>query len=110
MPHFSCGHCNAGQYSQSARAARIRLQGDGCRVPRLGRAGHTVSGVPVLRTVDSGNIASVLERLHILTDSAANVARYRESVCFVIDGYNADPRELPEIPEVRAYIRSLVEA
>ncbi len=31
------------------------------------------------REVESGNIAGALERLHVLTDSAANVLRYRES-------------------------------
>ena len=59
------------------------------------------------REIESGNIASVLERLHVLTDSAENVRRYRESLVFQIGGYDSDPRELPEIPEVRAFFRSL---
>jgi hypothetical protein len=59
------------------------------------------------REIESGNIASVLERLHVLTDSAENVRRYRESLVFQIGGYDSDPRELPEIPEVRAFFRRL---
>lgn len=58
--------------------------------------------------IQSGNIASVMERLHVLTDSAENVHRYRESLVFQVDGYDADPRELPEIPEVRAFFKRLV--
>ena len=57
--------------------------------------------------IESGNIASVLERLHVLTDSAENVRRYRESLVFQIGGYDDDPRELPEIPEGRAFFRRL---
>lgn len=58
--------------------------------------------------INTGNIASVLERLHVLTDSAENIHRYRESLVFQVGGYDADPRELPEIPEVRAFFRRLV--
>lgn len=57
--------------------------------------------------IESGNIASMLERLHVLTDSAENVRRYREALVFQIAGYDSDPRELPEIPEVRAFLRHL---
>ncbi|HNC53746.1 MAG TPA: chlororespiratory reduction 6 domain-containing protein, partial [Accumulibacter sp.] len=57
--------------------------------------------------IESGTIASALERLHVLTDSAENVRRYRESLVFQVGGYDDDPRELPEIPEVRAFFRRL---
>jgi len=59
------------------------------------------------REIESGNIASALERLHVLTDSAESVRRYRESLVFQIGGYDSDPRELPDIPEVRAFFRRL---
>lgn len=57
--------------------------------------------------IEAQNIASVLERLHVLTDTAANARRFRESLVFQVDGYNADPRQLPEIPEVRAFFARL---
>lgn len=57
--------------------------------------------------VDACNIGSALERLHILTDSVANVRRYREAMAFLVGGYDEDPRPLHEIPEVRAYFKRL---
>ena len=57
--------------------------------------------------IEPRNLASALERLHVLTDSRENVIRYRESVLFQVEGYDADPRELQEIPEVRDYFRAL---
>lgn len=59
------------------------------------------------KDVESRNLASAIERLHVLTDSRENVVRYRESVLFQVDGYDDDPRELTEIPEARAYFRAL---
>lgn len=57
--------------------------------------------------IESGNIASMLERLHVLTDSAENVRRYRESLVFQIGGYDDDPRELLEIAEARVFFGRL---
>lgn len=59
--------------------------------------------------IETGNLASALERLHVLTDSRENVLRYREALVFQVDGYDDDPRELSEIPEVRAYFRKLTD-
>ena len=52
-------------------------------------------------------IANALENLLILIDSQENVLRYRASLLFQISGYDEDPRELPEIPEVRDFFRQL---
>lgn len=57
--------------------------------------------------IQAQNIASVLERLLILTDTPENVKMYRNSVVIQIAGYDDDPRELPEIREVRSYFRML---
>lgn len=59
------------------------------------------------KEVESGSIGSVLERLHVLTDTRENTLLYRESLVFQVDGYDDDPRELAEIPEVRAYFHRL---
>jgi len=77
-----------------------------------GLAANTESAFLILeisrRDIEACNIASVLERLHVLTDSAENVRRYRESLVFLVEGYDADPRVVPEIPEVRAFFQRLV--
>lgn len=57
--------------------------------------------------VESGNIASVLERLHILTDSRENILRYQNSLAMVFAGYDFDKRHLPQIPEVRSFMARL---
>lgn len=54
-------------------------------------------------------LASTLEKLHALTDTKKRVLNFRESVLFTVLGYDGDPRELPEIPEVRAFFRAVTE-
>lgn len=79
-----------------------------------GFANNTEDALVVLmisrREIETGNIASAIERLHVLTDSRENVMRYRGSLAFMVDGYNEDPRELAQIPEVCAYFRALNQA
>ena len=57
--------------------------------------------------IDSQNISSSLDRLLVMTDSRTNVLRYRESMALLVSGYDDDPRELVEIPEVRSFFRKL---
>lgn len=57
--------------------------------------------------IETGYAASLLERLHILTDSAEKTRLYRDSVAISVDGYDEDPRELCEIPEVREYFQKV---
>lgn len=57
--------------------------------------------------VETSNIASVLERLHVLTDSRENVLRYQHSLALAFAGYDDDPRHLPQIPEVREFMARL---
>ena len=57
--------------------------------------------------IETENFTSALERLHVLTDSQQNVYRYKESMVFQVRGYDEDPRELPEIPQVRRYFALL---
>ncbi|MDP1573058.1 MAG: DUF1817 domain-containing protein [Pseudomonadota bacterium] len=77
-----------------------------------GLADNTEPAIIVLdirrQDIETGNIASAMERLHVLTDSAENTLLYRESLIFQVSGYDHDPRELPAIPEVRAFFRRLV--
>jgi len=59
--------------------------------------------------IESGDISSALERLHIMIDSAENIRLYRDSVVISVTGYDQDPRELIEIPEVRAFFQKITE-
>lgn len=76
-----------------------------------GLANNTEPAIIVLaitrKEVESGSIASTLEHLHTLTDTRENALLYRESLVFQVGGYDDDPRELTEIPEVRAFFHHL---
>ncbi len=57
--------------------------------------------------IESGRYASVLEQLYVMCDKRESVLRYRESMVLQVSGYDEDPRELPEIPEVRQFFARL---
>lgn len=85
-------------------ASLIRTDADGL-------ADNTEPAVLVLdltrREIESGNVASALERLMVMADTREAALRYRESLLIQVTGYEADRRELPEIPEVRAFFARL---
>ncbi len=53
------------------------------------------------------DLSSCLQVLDSLIESREKAMRFRDRVVFGVDGYNDDPRELFEIPEVRTFIREL---
>lgn len=57
------------------------------------------------RQVESGDMLSVLKQLKILLASREDCWLYRGQVSLVVDGYEDDPRELVDIPEVRSFLR-----
>lgn len=57
------------------------------------------------RQVESNDMASVVNELKILLASREDCWLYRRQVSLVVDGYEDDPRELVDIPEVRAFLR-----
>lgn len=57
------------------------------------------------RQVEQGDMNSVLGRLKILTAAREDVWRYRGQMSLVVDGYDEDPRELIDIPQVRNFLR-----
>jgi hypothetical protein len=59
------------------------------------------------REVEAADIASVLSRLKPFLATREEAWRYRGQMTLVVDGYNHDPRELVDIPEVRALLRML---
>lgn len=64
--------------------------------------------MPVQRCdIETHTTGSVLERLMVLTDTRENVDLYQESLIFQVEGYDDDPRELCEVPEVRAFFGAI---
>jgi hypothetical protein len=59
------------------------------------------------REVEAADIASVLSRLKPFLATRDEAWRYRGRMTLVVDGYNHDPRELVDIPEVRTLLRKL---
>ena len=59
------------------------------------------------REVEAGDLASVLSRLKAFLATREDAWLYRGQMTLVVDGYNNDPRELVDIPEVRTLLRGL---
>lgn len=59
------------------------------------------------REVEAADLASVLSRLKVFLATREDAWRYRGQMTLVVDGYNSDPRELVDIPEVRTLLRRL---
>ncbi len=59
------------------------------------------------RQVQETDIASVLLELKPVTSTRENCWRYRGQIALVLTGYDDDPRELVDIPEVRAFLAQL---
>ena len=62
------------------------------------------------KEIEELNFTSSLERLLVLVDTAEQARRYKNSLLLNVDGYERDPRELYEIPEVRRFFEKLTEA
>jgi hypothetical protein len=59
------------------------------------------------RQVEAFDIASVLTNLKPFTATREDAWLYRGQMALAVDGYNDDPRELIDIPEVRALLQEL---
>ena len=59
------------------------------------------------REVEQVDLASVLARLKVFRATREDAWLYRGQMSLVVDGYNSDPRELVDIPEVRNLLRRL---
>ena len=57
--------------------------------------------------VEAHDISEPLQVLRQLTGNPEKAVAACGRISLVIDGYNADPRELFEIPEVRRYIKAI---
>lgn len=59
------------------------------------------------REVEAGDVKSVLARLKVFRATREDAWLYRGQMSLVVDGYNNDPRELVDIPEVRRLLKEL---
>lgn len=59
------------------------------------------------RQVEACDIASVLTSLKPFLATREDAWLYRGQMTLVVDGYNEDPRELVDVPEVRVFLRTL---
>jgi hypothetical protein len=57
--------------------------------------------------VENLDLSGCLQVLDSLIESREKAMRFRDQVVFGVDGYNDDPRELFEVPEVRTFLREL---
>ncbi|MFZ2656622.1 MAG: chlororespiratory reduction 6 domain-containing protein [Victivallales bacterium] len=56
--------------------------------------------------IEAGDIQPVLNILNSLIEPQ-NIRKFANRTMFCIDGYNTDPRELCEVPEVRKWLKML---
>lgn len=61
------------------------------------------------RQVEQQDLASVLDSLRIFSATREDAWKYRGQMSLVVSGYDSDPRELVDIPEVRSLLIGLVE-
>ena len=59
------------------------------------------------REVESGNVSDALDRLLNLSDNAEHIGRFEDALGLTFSGYDADSRELHQVPEVVAFMRLL---
>lgn len=62
------------------------------------------------RSTQSQDISGVLTYANVFTSTENNAWNSRGSVTLSFEGYDNDPRELWEIPAVRAYVKKLTDA
>lgn len=59
------------------------------------------------KEVEKGLIGDALDRLRLISDDREKFCRFENSVVFFFQGYDQDPREVQEIPEVVHFFRAL---
>ena len=59
------------------------------------------------RQVEAFDVGSVMTNLKPFLATREDAWLYRGQMTLVVDGYNDDPRELVDIPEVRALLQEL---
>ncbi|NCA73067.1 MAG: hypothetical protein EOM91_24045, partial [Sphingobacteriia bacterium] len=78
---------------------------------RLSPAKDEILVIAITReSVMAGDIAPMLEELTTLSSTREAALQWEGTLTFVFEGWDNDPRETAEIPEIRAYFAALTEA
>lgn len=78
---------------------------------RLSPAKDDILIIAVTReSVMTADIAPMLEKLTSLSSTREAALQWEGTLTFVFEGWDDDPRETAEIPEIRAYFAALTEA
>jgi hypothetical protein len=59
------------------------------------------------REIEAGLVGDAVDRLLVLTDSDQRARDLAQSLVLEFQGFDADPREVYEIPEIRRFVRAL---
>lgn len=87
------------------------LLGDGDSIDAGIAAGANLILMATSReTIEAGRIGDFVDRLMSLSDRPDYVRRFPQKVALTISGYDDDPRELAQIPEVKAFFRQVAAA
>lgn len=63
-----------------------------------------------LAELQRGHVGDLVDRLMVFSDDSELIDAYEGAMFIVFDGFDDDPRELPDIPEVRAFFRKVDES
>jgi hypothetical protein len=67
-------------------------------------AKHELMVIGITReSVDTGDVRPLLDKLEALASSREEAIAWEGKLTFYFDGWDADPRETAEIPEIRSY-------
>lgn len=58
-------------------------------------------------SVEACSVGGAVKQLRLLSDDPALVRRFERSVHFLFEGYDHDPREIHQIPEIRCFFSAL---
>lgn len=61
------------------------------------------------REIEAGLIGDALARLMVFSDTPENIRQFEGTMRLVVSGYDDDPRELHQIPEVVRFVRTLTD-
>jgi hypothetical protein len=78
----------------------------GALTAKKGEAPHVMLHVP-RQLIETGNIAPIALALKNMVSTQEKMASFRQRVAILVDGFDDDPRELWQVPQVREYFRRL---